>query len=378
MAPAPILPLAAPAAPIVVRLPIGIGAASILTEELRPMSDELGHAVRRIIAETVADQVRSIVKIELRGLAQRIRSALEEASAADEATASPVKVGASGGRGKHRHRQAKATGKSRYAVVRYRGREQSPAAWVKELRVPGLNRMLVISRLHRGWEPAKALTTPPMEGRGRPAPRQAKKAPPPAPSKGQREPRGKGAHGEVVSAPTSSTPKPPAALQAPVPVKSEPVARTPASAEGSISPEMLPGRLAMLFAAIAAGIEVSDADRALLDLPEAQNVTPRRRALARAVLREEPALVPRVISGALSLPGARQRARKHMHRVGNNGPAERTPLDEVPPLSPWAASLTASSSSVMRRSCSTLSVPHCRSLACWRGSAKAGTSRPRR
>jgi hypothetical protein len=106
---------------------------------------------------------------------------------------------------------------------------------------------------------------------------------------------------------------------------------------------MLPGRLAMIFEAIAANFEVSDADRTLLDLPEAQNVTQRRRALARAVLREEPGLVRPVIAGELSLPTARRQAHDHQYRVSANPPAERAPLDEAPPLTPWAASLTASS-----------------------------------
>jgi hypothetical protein len=116
-------------------------------------------------------------------------------------------------------------------------------------------------------------------------------------------------------------PTSPAALSAPPPTK-------------RAAPEHQPGQLAVIAALIEAGHELNDADRALLEQPEAQAmVTPRRLALARATVRDAVALALEVATGNLSLQVARTRAGERARNARRRvlPPAAKTPPAPVKP-----------------------------------------------
>jgi len=191
-------------------------------------------------------------------------------------TEAGAKVRATSGHGKRR-RGLPSTRPPSAATITWKHKTLSPMQWEERLQIPGLSRMLIISRIRRGWSAQRALTEPPMPSRGKLKP--AKKTKPTAPSKSRSDGRGNGAR-----------------LPAP---------RTTGAAHGKSLLKTI-SQIAMMHVRVNEGEGVpgtTDEDKRMV-AERAKGVPKSTLDLARRVNKYAPDLVPDVLRGKFALSAA--------------------------------------------------------------------------
>jgi hypothetical protein len=213
------------------------------------MPDDAARDLVRIVRSIVAAEVDVAVRRVLLPLIDPLRATL---SAIDPVGGTKVLVAKIAPSGHGRKRRGTSGGKAiSAAVIKFRGKSQSPAEWARELQVPGLTRTLIIARVRNGWAPRRALCEPPHP----PKSGKAKTGAPAASPKSRPAHSGDGAEREV---PAPAVKVPPATLMATVPARIE---TPPATKTEALSKS----QLAMMAARIELGVDgITETDRAVL------------------------------------------------------------------------------------------------------------------